>query len=140
MTFFSEFIQPILKSPWAWLLLPALFVIFIFKLNYKALSSHKEKPESFDTAIQWLKEDNFGQFYRFLLGTLLDKVSFWLGDSAQCRPHLIYQSSQSYKLTPHNRFFSINPFTHQSYEFLLRLAFLLSKICKWNSPSKTLFK
>lgn len=122
MSLLPELIQPILSSPWVWILFP---MFLFFYINFKVLSLHKEKPESFKNAVNYLKEDGFGQFYRNLLGKLLDSVSIWIGDSSQMRPRaIVTEQAQNYKLLPYNRFFSINPFSNESFDFLLRLAFI----------------
>lgn len=131
MSLLPEFIQPILESPWALVLLP---IMFWFYVNYKSLTSYKDHPESFQQAIALLKEDRFGKFYRILLGKVLDKVSDWLGDKERFKPRLIFQANQGHKVVAYNRFFSTNPFSPQSYEFVLRLAFIypiLSFLLVW---------
>lgn len=131
MSFLPEFIQPILESPWAWVLLP---IMFWFYINYKSLTSYKDHPESFQQAIDLLRENSFGNFYRILLGKVLDKMSVGLGDKERFKPRLIFQAAQGHKVVAHNRFFSINPFSLQSYEFILRLAFIypvLSFLLVW---------
>ncbi|MGR9108383.1 MAG: hypothetical protein ACU843_15800 [Gammaproteobacteria bacterium] len=110
-------------NPW-WIL---LFTIFLFalgiwgKLNWEALNGHEKKPESFEWAIQQLKENNWGRLYLDSLGWVLDKISGWIGDREKL--------DQIYEI-PGNpegfvqKFFGFNPFTPESYEKCLRLAFL----------------
>lgn len=116
-----ELVLIIIKYPLAWFCLPLMGLVYV---NYTILSSQKDKPDSFNEAVRWLKEDNFGKFYRYLLSQLLNKVSNWIGDTKEVKAHGVFQKEIGYKLRPSNQFFSINPFTRLSYEKLLGLAFI----------------
>ena len=78
-----EITKLITSSPWA---VFAAIMAVIFYINYSALTSYKERPESFKMVVDCLKEDKFGELYRRLLGIMLDKVSLWIGDKPALRP------------------------------------------------------
>ena len=88
-------------------------------INWKVLNNPENK--AFDRLLSWLREDNFGQLYLRFLGGLMDRVGDWIGDRRQL--------SQASMTVPQSngllqRAFGFNPFTSESYEKCLRLAFL----------------
>lgn len=112
--------------------LPLLLILYFWaKSNYDALANHDKHPASFNRLVGWLKENNFGLLYLNALGWLIDKVSGWIGD--QAKMDCIYDPASQ-----HQSFicksFGFNPFTAESYEKSLRLAFLyplLSFLLAW---------
>lgn len=122
----SKFLDLITSSAWtaSWTII-ATFAVIAFYINYKALTSHKERPESFAMIVACLKEDKFGSIYRRFLGIVLDKLADWLGDKSALKP--LYKPDMQEgrpQLQAFNSYFSSNPFTAPSYEVLVRLAFI----------------
>ena len=113
---FLEFIGD--ASPW---LVPLLVVLAVWgKFNWAALNN-PDKKASFERAVGWLRDDSFGQLYLGFLGGVMDRVGGWIGDRQQL-------SQASMVMTPAKgpvqRLFGFNPFTAESYEKCLWLAFL----------------
>ena len=113
---FLEFIGD--ASPW---LVPLLVVLAVWgKFNWAALNN-PDKKASFERAVGWLREDSFGHLYLGFLGGLMDRVGSWIGDRRQL-------SQDSMVMTPPKgltqRMFGFNPFTAESYEKCLWLAFM----------------
>ena len=123
MSLLTEFIQPLLTSPW---LLFGLPVLLLFYINYKALSSYQQHPEPYAFVITCLREDEFSELYHRLLGAMLDKVSNWIGDKKQYESRAIAATRSGEKsiLVACRHFFSAYPFSAPSYEAVLRLAFI----------------
>ena len=113
---FLEFIGD--ASPW---LVPLLVVLAVWgKFNWAALNN-PDKKASFERAVGWLREDSFGQLYLGFLGGLMDRVGEWIGDRQRLsQASMVMKPSKG--LT--QRVFGFNPFTAQSYEKCLWLAFM----------------
>lgn len=106
-------------SPWLFLLL--LILYFWGKLNHDALHSYNTHPKSFDRVIEWLRENNLGLLYLNILGWLMDKIGGLIGDRQNFNQIYvvdIYRKGFICKV------FGFNPFTPESYEKCLYLAFL----------------
>jgi hypothetical protein len=86
----------------------------------ETLSKREDKPESYQQALQWLREEQFGLFYLKALGWLLDKVADWLGDKHQLQTLIPVEQRRGWV----EKSFGLNPFTPQAYEKCLKLAFL----------------
>lgn len=114
---FLEFLGD--ASPWLLLLLIPLYSWG--KLNHDALHNRESHPESFERTLAWLRENNLGLLYLKALGWLMDNISDIIGDRQQFNQ--IYVTAAH----PHGFFhktFGFTPFTPESYDKCLRLAFL----------------
>ncbi|MEZ5535861.1 MAG: hypothetical protein R3F02_09560 [Thiolinea sp.] len=113
---FLEFIGD--ASPW---LVPLLVVLAAWgKFNWDALNN-PNKRASFERAVGWLREDSFGRLYLWFLGGLMDRVGGWIGDRQKLSQAAI--AAPQAKGVVH-RIFGFNPFTAESYEKCLWLAFM----------------
>lgn len=105
-----------------WLLPPFVLIVLVWGwVNYKTLNDRKTHPDSFQQAIDWLREDNFSQLYLQTLGWLLDKISRLIGDA--------HKFDQVYVTSEHpqgfiRKTFGFNPFTAEAYGNYLWLAHL----------------
>lgn len=86
---------------------------------YQAIKKRESKPESFQWVVRWLRQDKFGLFYLQALGRLSDRVGSWIGDRQQ---FVAVGVGQPKGWT--GKWFGVNPFTAESYEKCLKLAFI----------------
>lgn len=105
-----------------WLLPPFALIVLVWGwINYKTLNGRETHPDSFQQAIDWLREESFSQLYLQTLGWLLDKISSLIGDAHKFDQ--IYVTSAHPKGFIHKTF-GFNPFTSESYGNYLWLAHL----------------
>lgn len=115
----NEFIAIIAgAAPW---LLPFVVVLVWWGFaNWQALND-PEKVESFTWAVTQLTNSPWEKRYLSGLGWVLDKVSSWIGDCDKLNQIYVTPANPKSLI---NKTFGFNPFTPESYDKCLRLAFL----------------
>jgi len=120
-----EFLLDWLKANLPWFVPVALFLLFLLrywgKLNWEALNGREKKPDSYAWVIKQIKENSWGKLYLEALGWVMDKVSDWIGDRAKLNQIYVTPANPSGVI---HKTFGFNPFTPESYDKCLRLAFL----------------
>ena len=114
----SDFFTSFAASLPLWLL-PLAVLVYVWGKMVKA-GLNPENNASFQRTINWLREERVEQLYLSALGGLMDRVGNLIGDR-----HKLGISYTSAKKTTNltTKLFGFNPFTPESYEKCLLLAF-----------------
>jgi len=125
----SDFFTTFAASAPLWLL-PLVCLVYVWGKIVKA-GLNPEHEASFQRTVDWLRQDNVGQLYLVALGWLMDRVGNWIGDRQKLG--VSYAASAKPKAVT-TTLFGFNPFTPESYEKCLLLAFsypVLSFLGAW---------
>ena len=119
-----EFLIDWLKANLPWFVPVVLFLHLLRywgKQNWEAINGREKKPDSYAWVIKQLKENSWGKLYLDALGWVMDKVSDWIGDRAKLNQIYVTPANPSSVI---HKTFGFNPFTPESYDKCLRLAFI----------------